>query len=111
RRLVIGQVRKARLGCLDPKADGWAGMNDEVRSQSCFAECPTFPRNVTEPHASREIAKVDRKERRGEGAPDAFLEAQHRRRRSPDVQRHALVKEGPEEAKPLEMIEVQVREE
>ena len=108
---MIGQVRKARLGCLDPKADGWAGMNDEVRGQSCSADCPTLPRNVTEPHSSGKIAKVDRKERRGEGAPDAFLEAQHRRGRSPDVQRHPLVEERPEEAKPLEVIEVQVREE
>jgi len=37
-RLVIGQVRKARLGRLDPKADGWARMNDEVRGQSCSAD-------------------------------------------------------------------------
>ena len=47
----------------------------------------------------------------GEGTRDPLPQTRERRRRSPDVERHALVPERREEPQSLEMVEVQVGEE
>ena len=59
---------------------------------------------------SRDLAQVDREERRREGAPDPGPEALDRRPRAPRVDRHALVEEGCEEPKALKVVEMEVRE-
>src|SRR5262249_17843613 len=60
---------------------------------------------------SRDVAQVEREERRRERAQDPVAQRQYRRPRPPDLDRHALVPERREETKALEMVEVEMSQE
>src|SRR6266576_813446 len=111
RGLVIGEVREARAPRLDPVPDGGTGMDNEVCREGGVVDRPRLARNIVEGHCGRDVPELDRKERRREGARDAFPETQLVGWRSPDVELYALIPERREEAQSFEVVELEVREE
>ena len=65
---------------------------------------------VVERESRRDVVEVHREQRRRQVDRDALLETLHRRRRAPDVHLEVGIEQRAEEAEPLQVIEVQVRE-
>src|SRR5687768_4505569 len=85
-------------------------MHDECRGQSRALERPRLLGDGVERQAGGELTQVDWEHRRRERAPNSSLEALHRRTRAPDVDRRALVEQRLEEPEPLEVVEMEMRE-
>ena len=85
-------------------------MEHQIRRQRRALDRPRLPRHVAEREPCRDVAQIDREERRRERVRDAVAEARDRRRRAPNVYRNALVPKRREEPEPLEVVEVQMGE-
>src|SRR5262249_55046046 len=97
-RLVIGQVGERSGPCLDAVADGGsrvahAGGRPKKRTNGNGA-----PYHVVQLELAGQTAKHDREEGRRQIAAEPGLQAEGGARRSPDVDLHPRIIEGPEES-------------
>jgi hypothetical protein len=64
RRLVVGEVRDDHPVGLDPEPDRGPGVHDESRGERGAFDRPRLLRHVVKRQLSRDLAQVDREERR-----------------------------------------------
>ena len=86
-------------------------MADEVRLHGQAAQLEPAARGVMQHQATaRKIANAHGEERRREITGQSVVERHRRRGRAPDVHLHRRIEERREEAEPLQVVHVEVRE-
>ena len=86
-------------------------MEHEIGEERDTVALPRFRGQIVKRDASRDVAQVEREQRRRERAQDAFPQRQDRRAWPPNVQRHCPVPQRGEEPQTFEMVEMKVRQE
>src|SRR5205823_1496198 len=101
-RLVVGDVAQGGISFLDAVAERRAAVIDRLRSDAGRADLPLQRLGLTEGDMRRELAHLDRSERRRYVAGDAVAQRGLGRRRSPDGDLGLWPERWGEEHQPLD---------
>src|SRR5436190_1525735 len=80
------------------KADGGAGVADEIGGDGGAGQIEGAPGSVVEHELAGQVPEADGEQRRREVAGEAGVEAERRRRRAPEVHLEVGLEERAEEA-------------
>ena len=111
RRLVVGEIGKRPAAFLDAVSDRRALVGHAAGSNHRRADRDAVLVGVVEGDARRDVREPHGEERRRQVDRDALGQRLHRRRRPPDVHVGSGPEQRLEEAQPLQVVQVQMREE